>query len=205
MTTSSLSATQVTRAADPPGDGRAVAWWTVTALAFPIAGLPALALGGVDNVGTALLGGAAAGAVIGAAQALVLPRVLGRVAGWAPATAAALAVGLALGSALVDYRTGLADLVVQGVVSGTAIGAAQALLLRGHLGRLAPLWAAAAAVLWPLGWAVTTAAGVSVQDRFAVFGATGALVHSLLGAVVLVALRRRAGAPPRRTAALRVS
>ena len=176
----------------PTGDGRAWALWTATALAFPIAGLPALGLGGVDDVVTALAGGAAAGLVIGGAQQLVLRRVLGPVPGWALATAAALAVGLAAGSALVDYRTSLPDLLVQGAASGIAVGLAQALAARRLLGAQAWLWALTAVALWPIGWGVTTAAGVSVEDRFAVFGATGALVHSALGGLVLVLLRRRA-------------
>jgi hypothetical protein len=172
---------------------RAWACWTATALAFPVAGLPALALGGVDDLPSALLGGAAAGLVVGAAQQWALRTLLGAVPGWALATAAGLALGLGLGSALVDYRTSLAALLVQGLVSGVAVGLAQALALGPRLSTARWSWVAASAALWPLGWAVTTAAGVSVEDGFAVFGATGAIVHSALGGLVLVVLRSRAG------------
>lgn len=47
--------------------------------------------------------------------------------------------------------------------------------------------------LWPVGWSVTRAFGVSVEDRFAVFGATGALTVTALSGVVLVVLLRGVG------------
>jgi hypothetical protein len=39
-----------------------------------------------------------------------------------------------------------------------------------------------------LGWTVTTVAGVDVEQRYTVFGATGALTYSALSGLVLVAL-----------------
>lgn len=164
-----------------------------TFLGFPLGGLPAIALGGVVDVPTALTGGAAAGLVVGTAQWLVLRRIVpGSSAMWGPATGAGLAVGLAAGSAAVGYSTGAVDLVVQGVSSGIGVGAAQALVLRSRLGSgAAALWAGAAVVLWPLGWTVTRAFGIAVENRFAVFGATGAIVYTALSGLVLFALVRR--------------
>ena len=61
-----------------------------------------------------------------------------------------------------DYGTSLGDLVVQGAICGLAIGAAQALTLRG---RAAYLWAPALSALWALGWAITTSIGVDVETQ----------------------------------------
>lgn len=174
---------------------RNCALWMATFLGFPLGGLPAIALGGVDGVGTALAGGAAAGVVIGAGQWLVLRRILPGVSMmWAPATAMGLALGLAVGSAVVGYSTGAADLIVQGAISGVGVGGLQALVLQPRLGSVAAAcWAGAAVVSWPLGWTVTRAFGVSVEDQFAVFGATGAIAYTALSALVLFTPSRRSG------------
>ena len=47
-------------------------------------------------------------------------------------------------------------LVVQGAITGLVVGAAQALVLRSRLGRLALAWPPALAAIWAIGWAVTT-------------------------------------------------
>lgn len=164
--------------------------WLVSFLGFPLGGLPAIALGGVDDVPVAILGGVAAGLVIGTGQGLVLRRVWGRVlVPWAAASALGLGVGLAIGSSVVGFGTAAPDLVIQGLICGLGVGVAQAAVLGGHLGRGAgATWALSVTVLWPLGWMVTQFAGVQVSDRFAVFGASGALVFSALSGCVLVAL-----------------
>jgi hypothetical protein len=186
--------------AEPPlaslGPARTWALWLLTALGFPVGGLPAIALGGVDDVPTAVLGGAAAGLVIGAGQWLVLRRAAGTHWAWVPATAAGLALGLAVGAALVGYGTGAVDLVVQGAVSGAGVGLAQGLVLRrGRGAARALVWALTTVLLWPLGWSVTRAFGVSVEDQFAVFGATGALTVTVLSGAVLVLLLREPAHP----------
>ena len=141
-------------------------------------------------VPTAIVAGVAAGLVIGTGQGLVLRRVRDRVLmPWAAASALGLGVGLAIGSAVVDYGTTASDLVVQGMICGLGVGCAQAAVLAGPLGRAAAAaWALSVTVLWPLGWMVTRFAGVQVSDRFAVFGASGALVFCALSGCVLVAL-----------------
>jgi hypothetical protein len=40
-------------------------------------------------------------------------------------------------------------------------------------------------VLFALGWIATTAAGISVEDQFTVFGAAGAVVFMLLSGLLL--------------------
>ena len=182
----------------PRGGRRTWLAWTATALAFPPSGLAATALGPVDDPRTALLGGAVAGLGIGAAQWLVLRSRLPHpapVRAWAPATAAGLGLGLAAGASLVGWRTGAADLAVQGALSGLGVGAAQGLVLAaaGLSRARAALWALATPLLWALGWSVTRAAGIDVERQYAVFGASGALASSLLaGALVAVLLHRRA-------------
>ena len=91
-------------------------------------------------------------------------------------------------SAVVGFETGLGALVVQGAISGLAVGGAQALVLRDRLGRPAWAWPAALAVAWAAGWAITTTFGVEVDDRFTVFGSSGALVVTALTAVLPVTL-----------------
>lgn len=166
--------------------------FTATFVGFPLGGLAGLAIGPVDDAATALLGGAATGAVIGIAQWLVLRRHLPRALSWVAATAGGLAVGLALGASAVGYATGLSDLALQGAITGAVTGLAQAAVLRGRLGRVGALaWALAGPALWSLGWTVTTAFGVAVDQQFTVFGASGALVWSLLGGALLTGLLRR--------------
>jgi uncharacterized membrane protein len=166
------------------------AWllWTAGFLAFPIAGFLAQVLAGrVNDAGSALLGGLVAGAVIGASQWLVARRLLDAKT-WIPATALAMGVGLLVGAWVVSYGTGLGGLVLMGFITGIPIGAAQAYLLRDRVAN-AWVWAAAMPLLWALGWTVTTAIGVSVDNQFAVFGASGAITFMALSGVVLDRLR----------------
>ncbi|MEX0171400.1 hypothetical protein [Streptomyces sp. LMG1-1-1.1] len=158
--------------------------WTAGFLAFPVAGLAGRAAAGpVDDTMSALVGGVVTGAVIGAGQALVssgrlsLPR-------WSAATAAGSGLGLLLGAALVGYRTDLGSLALMGAIEGVLLGAAQAWALPSAT-RLPWLWALAMPALWAAGWTVTTLAGVGVEARFTVFGATGALTFSALSGVLL--------------------
>jgi hypothetical protein len=48
------------------------------------------------------------------------------------------------------------------------------------------------ACAWALGWGVTAAVGVRIEDGWTVFGSTGALVVTALTAVLPLALRRAA-------------
>lgn len=157
--------------------------WLLTALAFPPAGYVAnLVAGRVDSVPPALLGGVIAGAGIGAAQwALLRHRGVSRT--WIPATGAGLGVGLALGAALVSYRTDITSLALMGAVCGLAVGIAQGAAF-GSVKRLLG-WTLATASLWALGWTVTTAGGISVEDQFVVFGAYGATALAFLQSFIV--------------------
>jgi hypothetical protein len=139
-----------------------------------------------------LVGGAIAGAGIGAAQRLALcHHAVGW--SWAGVTAGGMAVGLAVGAAAVGYRTGTADLVTMGLVTGAVLGPAQAALVRttGLTSRRGTVtWAIVVPLLLALGWFTTASAGVDVEQQYAVFGLTGALVSSGLGGLVLSRLVR---------------
>lgn len=172
--------------------------WMATFVAFPVAGLAGRAVGGpVDAFGAALAGGVVTGAVIGLAQAVAARGALGPVLRWAAASALGYGAGLAAGAALVGYATSTGALAAMGAVTGVLTGAAAfVVLLADGRRRLATAWAAAAPVLLALGWAVTSAVGVDVEEHYTVFGATGALVVTALSGVLVRHLGTEAQRPP---------
>lgn len=166
------------------------AWllWTAGFLAFPIAGVLAEALvGRINDFSSAVIGGMVAGAVIGTGQWLVARRLLDAQT-WIPATALAMGIGLAVGAWVVGYGTSLGELALMGFITGIPLGVAQAYLLRDRVAN-AWVWAAAMPLLWALGWTVTTAGGIAVDQQFAVFGAYGAITFMALSGVLLDRLR----------------
>ncbi len=172
--------------------GRTLARWMVSFTGFPLGGLAAMTVvGPVDSTAAALTGGLLTGAILGAVQGWALRMRGTTLLAWAVATAVGLAIGLALGAGVVDFGTQTADLALQGAVSGAIVGLAQAVLLRRRVGTLALAWPAYLAVAWTLGWLVTTGIGVAVEDRFTVFGSSGAVVVTLLTAVLPLTIARR--------------
>ena len=172
------------------------AWllWTAGFLAFPIAGALATAVTGrINDFSSALVGGMVAGAVIGTGQWLVARRLL-EAQTWIPATALAMGIGLAIGAWVVGYGTSLGELVLMGAITGIPLGVAQAYLLRDRVAN-AWVWAAAVPLLWALGWTVSTFIGVSVDNQFAVFGASGAITFMALSGVLLDRLRAATSSP----------
>jgi hypothetical protein len=164
--------------------------WLPTFVGFIAGGAVATAITGpVTSLTAALGGGALAGAVIGAGQWLALRGRLSNTEWWIPATAVGQAVGLAAGATLVGYRTGLQDLAIQGAVTGLGVGIMQALILRRYVATWY-WWAIATPPLWAMGWIVTTAAGIGVAQHFANFGASGAIVVTVLSGLLLVQLLR---------------
>jgi hypothetical protein len=154
--------------------------WIPSFLAFPAAGLLTIeTIGSLDGPLSAAAGGLLAGAVIGAGQWLALrPRGIG--ARWIAYTALALSAGSALAALLTGSGTGVADLMLSGLVAGAAVGAAQAPLLdRGS-------WIAVTAASWALGWLATASIGVDVERGYVVFGAAGAILVTLLTGLALV-------------------
>jgi hypothetical protein len=175
------------------GSGRWIvaARWMITFVGFPLGGLAAmLTVGRVDSPVAALAGGLITGTVLGTAQVLGLGRLLPNPARRVAATAGGLAAGLGIGATAVGFATDLTALMIQGAVSGLAVGAAQGLVLRRHRTRFALVWPLYLAVCWSLGWALITVAGVQVDNQFTVFGAIGAVSVTAATLVLPLTLAR---------------
>ncbi len=157
--------------------------WLLTALAFPPSGLVAhLVAGRVDSVAAAVLNGLITGAGIGAAQWTLL-RHRNITPSWIAATALGLGAGLPAGAALVSYRTDITSLAVMGAISGLGVGTAQGALL--DTAKRAVGWAAATAVLFAVGWVVTTIGGIDVSRQWAVFGAFGCTTFAFVQSMTI--------------------
>ncbi len=153
--------------------------WLPTFLAFPLAGLLAVTVvGSTTSVGSAVVAGALAGAVIGTGQWLAL-RTRGVSPWWVPATAAGMSAGTALAVQLTGAGTGVADLVVTGLVAGAAVGLAQGLVLRSVL-----LWSGTVALAWAAAWFTTAQVIVDADRGYVVFGASGALLATVVTGLV---------------------
>jgi hypothetical protein len=165
-------------------------WIGVSLLAFPLAGLLGWAVGGhVDGVAPALIGGAITGAGIGLVQWLFLRRDLDVGPVWILATGVAFAVGLGIGAPVVDFETTSAQLVLMGLISGLPVGIVQGVLLRDRFS-LWHVWIVAMPVLFALGWFVTEAGGINVDNQFTVFGAYGSIAFGLLSGLLLISGHR---------------
>jgi hypothetical protein len=172
----------------PASTASIIGRWMLSFVGFPLGGLVALLLTDpVDSVRHAVTGGLLTGAVLGAVQAWALRADRRQLVLWTLATALGLAVGLTLGSSLVEFGTSMGELGLQGAVTGAAVGLAQALVMRGRT-RLAFVWPLYLAAAWALGWVITTAGGIAVEDQFTTFGAYGALTVALLTSVLPVSL-----------------
>lgn len=166
------------------------AWVLASLLGFPIGGWVAnVIVGPIDSVGAALAGGLLAGAVIGAAQWLALRNLVPWI--WIAATSLGMAAGLAVGAVVVDYGIDRTDLLIMGALTGVGVGGLQALVLaRQHVSR-ATWWAVVNPVAWALAWLVTSyVISANVEEQFAVFGASGAIVFGVLTWLLLAVLFR---------------
>ncbi|HEU4524413.1 MAG TPA: hypothetical protein VFR62_05290 [Gemmatimonadales bacterium] len=167
--------------------------WMVSFTGYPVGGAVAIVLTGpVDDLRAALAGGLVTGAVLGAIQAWAMGADRPRVTTWTLASALGLMAGLGLGASVVDYRTGLADVALQGALCGLLLGIAQAAVLLPRLGLIALGWPVALAAIWALGWVTSTSIGIRVEEQFTVFGSSGALVATALTGVLPLLLHRRA-------------
>jgi hypothetical protein len=100
-------------------------------------------------------------------------------------------IGVAAGAALVNYQTDMGSLALQGAVGGALVGVSQAAVLHRQLGALVLAWPFYLSGTFALAWAVTTSAGIDVDQQFTVFGSSGALVAALLTCVLPLALKSR--------------
>lgn len=161
--------------------------WLPTLFAFPLGGLLASRLlGPADNPLTVAIAGTLAGAVVGGAQWLALrPRGVG--ARWVALTSLAMAAGSALSAVATGGATAVGDLVVTGLITGTAVGLAQGVALaRGR--RAGALWAGVVGVAWAAGWFVTANVIVDADAGYVVFGSSGALLVTVVTGLALPAV-----------------
>jgi hypothetical protein len=165
--------------------------WLVTFVGFPLGGLLAELVGPIDAPAAAIVGGAVTGLIVGVVQAWALRPEGIAPAPWVAATATGFAVGLGIGAALVDYGTTTGDLALQGAVCGFGVGLAQAFVLRERLGVAAFLWVPVLAGIWALGWAITSAIGVDVEQQYTVFGSSGAIAVTLVTMALPITLAHR--------------
>lgn len=158
--------------------------WTATFVGFPLAGVVARgAVGNIDSLSAAALGGLVGGLTLGTLQATIGGLARGQRIRWVLGTGAGLAVGLTAGAAAIDYRTDAASLVALGAITGAVVGAAQAASsVMGAADRLR--WMLATPVLWAVGWLITANVIVDADRQHAVFGASGALAVSLLSGLL---------------------
>jgi hypothetical protein len=170
-------------------------WEVAILVSLPVGGYVAdLAVNGVDSSAAALAGGLIVGAIIGVAEWFAIRQRVSWL--WIPATIVGMAVGLVAGAALVDYGIGRADLALMGAVNGAVVGTMQALVLARHRIPGALWWAIANPPAWALGWFVSSyVISRNIDERFAIFGASGALVFGLLSGLVLANLFRRKSDP----------
>lgn len=140
--------------------------WPVLFVSFPLSGLAAsLLLGPVTSVLAAAIGGALVGLVLGLSSSLALRT---RPARWIPATVVGLAVGT-IASVLLP--------VVGPVVQGLALASAQC-FARPPLHPA--VWIPVLTVTWTAGWALSWVVAVSDEPGFVVYGASGALLTTLV-------------------------
>jgi len=140
--------------------------WPVLFVSFPLAGFAAsLLFGPMNSTPIALAGGAIVGLALGITQSLALGT---RASRWIPATV----VGLAIGTALAVLFP-----VVGPVLQGLALGAAQALVKP----PLHPaIWGALVTATWSAAWVISWIVAISDEPGFVVFGASGALIFTLV-------------------------
>jgi hypothetical protein len=167
--------------------------WAALVVAIPIAGYLGWGVSGhIDAPLAALIGGLITGAGIGTAQWLAAREAFGNGPAWIAASAVAYSAGLVVAAATVGYNTDIGSLAAMGAISGLFLGVGQGLVLaqQGRR-RFALAWAAAMPVMLALGWTASTLIGVDVDNQFTVFGASGAIVFTLLSGLLLARLAPR--------------
>ena len=181
-----------TRPAQSDGMRRSIGRWMVSSAGYPLGGYAAVLLTGrADSPGPALAGGLLTGAILGAIQVWAMGQARPRPLTWIIATAVGLMAGVAAGAALVDYQTDLGSLVVQGAIGGALVGITQSAVLVPRLGVVAFVWPLFLSATFAIGWAITTSIGIDVDQQFTIFGSSGALVATLLTAVLPLVLNSR--------------
>jgi hypothetical protein len=162
--------------------------WFLAFLAFPIGGVLAKALAGAINTPiAALFGGLLTGLVLGLAQWLVLRQQFSISFIWVLATGFGMAIGLFLSQVFLGSQTAGSDLLWRGLITGLAIGLAQALVLYNLEFPLLYnlIWVITIGLSWSLGWFITRAVGVDLTPQWTVFGSTGAWAFQIITGLLM--------------------
>ena len=160
--------------------------WLLAVLAFPIGGfLGHLVAGPAATVPAAAISGAIAGAIIGLGQGVALRLWSRAVVEWAAATAVGLGLALAAVTAVIGQIETMTEAVTLGAISGLALGAGQAVILRRRGLPWAWAWVPASGLAWAIGWLVTSSVGVALAAGWPVYGVSGALVSQVITGVVI--------------------
>jgi len=165
-------------------------FWMLAFLAFPIGGLAATAA--VGPVTTALQGvltGAITGAILGLIQWLVLKGPTSVPITWVLATSIGMAAGLGISVALLGSEMQGNNLLWRAAITGTCIGIGQWLVFRQVLPQSA-IWILVICLGWTLGWFITRGAGIDLNPKWSVFGASGALSFQFVTGLALYFLLR---------------
>jgi hypothetical protein len=170
--------------------------WLITFIGFPLGGWLAIeTVGGVDSAASGAAAGLVAGAVLGVVQGWAL-RDHTSIAGWAIHTALGFSAGLALAGAITQGDTSVPQLMLTGLISGAVVGAAQAPVLRVSRA-VAVAWVGITAGAWSVAWLVTANVIVDSERGFTNFGASGAIVATIITGLALrqMHIERPAAAP----------
>ena len=165
-------------------------FWGLAFLGFPIGGgLANIIIGPVTTTIQAGIAGAIAGAVLGVIQWLVLKGQIPVPFWWVIATSAGMALGLAISVAFLGSETSGNVLLWRAAITGVSIGVAQWILLR----QISPqmwIWIVVITLGWVIGWFITRSAGIDLNLKWPVFGATGALAFQLLTGIAFYFILR---------------
>ena len=165
-------------------------FWALAFLGFPIGGyLANVIVGPVTTALRAGIAGAIVGAVLGLIQWFVLRAQIPVPFWWIIATSAGMALGLAISVAFFGSEVSGNSLLGRAVITGIIVGTAQWLVLRQILPQ-SWIWIVVVALGWGIGWFITRSAGIDLDFKWPVFGATGALAFQLLTGLALYFLLR---------------
>lgn len=161
-----------------------------TFLAFPIGGqLVVWFIGPIETYIHALLAGLIVGLIVGFAQFLAL-RPLEVSKFWILASALSLAVASPSAWLAINFQTSIVSLTLWGLIAGALFGFGQTLSQKLNL-TAKVLWTATTAATWGLAWLISSNVIVDAEAHYAVFGSTGALLATVLQAVVINSVFRK--------------
>ena len=150
-----------------------------TFLAFPIGGeLVVLTVGPVKTSMEALFGGAIVGLVLGFIQFIAL-RPLKVSPLWIWATGISASVSSFVVASLFGLNTDSASLALRGLITGIVVGVAQSFSQRLAVQKMIA-WSFATGLTWALAWFITSKVIIDIEYGYAIFGASGALVATLI-------------------------